>query len=84
MKDTSRDAIRQVLKPSMYPLMLTTNTGICLCSDCVANHAHSLIQDLRNGYYESYGVLSLCETDSWFYCEHCEQRFSSYEDLSND
>ena len=84
MRDTSRQAIRTVLQPSMYEVMLRTGHGTCLCRDCVADNVHELIKDLRTGHTQSYSVLSLADTDGWYYCEYCEQRFCGYDDLSMD
>lgn len=84
MKDNNRNAIRVVLKPSMYPMVLVTSHGTCICSDCVQDSVYELIEDLRSGYTKEYKPLCLAETDSSIYCEYCEQWLNTYEDLEMD
>jgi len=84
MKNDNRNAIRVVLKPSIYPMVLVTSHGTCICSDCAQHSVHELISDLRSGYTKEYKVLCLAETDASIYCECCEQRLNIYEDLAMD
>lgn len=78
MKEKSRDAIRKVLGPSMYGMMLVRSDGSALCSDCVGETVKELISDLRNGHTNGYQVLSLIEIDSGHYCDSCGEYCSEY------
>lgn len=80
MKDNNRNAIRQVLKPSMYQSMLITDSGCALCATCVRDNIHELISDLRNGILGNVSTLCLAETEGRVMCEYCEQEFTEYGD----
>lgn len=84
MKDNNRNAIRTVLKPSIYSMMLVTSHGTCICSECVKDNVFELIEDLRSGYTKEYKALCLAETDQSLYCEYCEQWFNDYDELAMD
>jgi hypothetical protein len=78
MKDESRNAIRRVLGPSMYGMMLADNEGTTICSCCVEEDVKVLISDLRNGFKKSYRSISLVEVESGLYCDTCGEYQSEY------
>ena len=82
MKDANRNAIRQVLAPTAYPLMLVTSDG-CYCSNCTRNTLYTLLADLRSGYADKYWVFNTAETDQPVYCERCSESIG-WCDLSED
>lgn len=83
MKDKNRNAIRQVLKPSMYYTMLISDTGCAICKTCTQDNVHELIRDLRTGFFTDLSTLCLAETDGRVMCEYCEQEFGEYDDSSD-
>jgi hypothetical protein len=83
MKDNNRNALRAVLKPSAYPMVLLTPFA-CYCSSCAANHIYELINDLRHGYADNYSAFCTANTDHPITCEVCNERVTWLDDLSMD
>jgi len=82
MKDANRNAIRQVLAPTAYPLMLVTSDG-CYCSSCTRNTLYTLLTDLRSGYADNYWVFNTADTDQVINCDRCNESIG-WCDLSDD
>lgn len=82
MKDKLRNAIRTVLKGSMYQHVLITDCGSAICQTCVHDNLFALLKDLQSGYYKDLSTLCLAETDGRISCEYCEQELSEYEEAN--
>ena len=79
LSPNTKQAIRSVISPSMYTLMLATSCGETFCSECVKKHLRTFIQDIKDGQFRSYRAICLAETDATYYCEHCGEEFNEYE-----
>lgn len=82
MNDESRNAIREVLAPSMYQRMLRTNDGRAYCYECTRALVKGLLFDLRQSHTESYHVIRMEDMDGSIACESCGDLFSEYENES--
>lgn len=81
-KDTSRQAIRTVLAPSMYSTMLVLPNAACICSSCVKRCLKKLASDLRSGYYNGstpFTVLDMSMVNDGVYCDECGDLINDYE-----
>lgn len=83
MKDNNRNAIRSILKPSPYPLLLLTEFA-CYCANCTRDNIHELISDLRQGYANNYTIFNTANTDQPMTCEVCNERITGLDDLTED
>lgn len=81
-KDTSRQAIRTVLAPSMYSTMLVLPNASCICSSCVKRCLKELVSDIRSGYYDGrtpFTVLDMSMVDEGVHCDECGDLINDYE-----